>query len=775
MTIVMNLSCHHILLAPSWADEDEARQIVLVDSIDALWLCRDGEYKTVPAWATTWEFERQGSSLAWHIRSFASQSNMMALQGHWLREESIAATILRGIDNGELVGIRRKHADVSASKDPVIESQRLVRDLESKTRGRLSEGGRQFKLVAGADLPGIPDRDSYEVVSNQEARRVLGTWVEQAGTRADLATLLGKAQDMLSPDWHPPMTANGVVLLRKIIARHVASVTPEAAITPSQLRAMLETEKLLQFFARFVDERGKQITGFSGKFEHGSDAEVDMPFSSSGFSPMRDLKGARQAWLRLAEEETKDLVDELKKRWSEIRGKTDEAWKSKEESLIEVLFNEGKLPELTLEAEKKHTFMLRPPVAVAKLSGMYFHVNRCFLLPTAVASLKCLMEIYRANPDSEVLIVGHADAAGDEDCNLQLSCERAEAMKNYLTDDVNGWLAWYEKNNPARKRWGRREDILMIEALVPEEDLADSDHVTAFQEWHNSVKDDTQSCQQSGKRPVGWMELEVDGKIGPKTRRQLILDYMAIDGTSLPIGTRVVTYSCGDYFPHAQDDPQPDRTGDRTKQKDRRVEIFFFAKPFGILPPVPGVADGESSKDAVRACSDKLYPEWRTRAQKEHLIGAPIGSFRLWLCEEDMSPMALRPFTCKLGDLELTGNTDDQGFVLLPHQEPGTSGWIEVSPDERNPDYKVRCEIEIGVVASPRTPLGSSTRLNNLGYYMKKPCEELTDELVEAIRQFQMDQVGLAPTGVIDRETSDRLRAAHEPKRPALLPDDETG
>jgi hypothetical protein len=80
MTMVMNLSCHPILLTPSWADADDARQIVLVDASDALWLCRDDEYEPVPAWATTWEFERQGSSLDWEIRSFASQSNMMALQ-----------------------------------------------------------------------------------------------------------------------------------------------------------------------------------------------------------------------------------------------------------------------------------------------------------------------------------------------------------------------------------------------------------------------------------------------------------------------------------------------------------------------------------------------------------------------------------------------------------------------------------------------------------------------------------------------------------------------
>ena len=76
----------------------------------------------------------------------------------------------------------------------------------------------------------------------------------------------------------------------------------------------------------------------------------------------------------------------MKKRWKEIRGQADDEWKETEENLVEVLLKEGKLPELQLEAEKKHTFMLRPPVALARLHGMYFDTNKCFLLPTAIAS-----------------------------------------------------------------------------------------------------------------------------------------------------------------------------------------------------------------------------------------------------------------------------------------------------------------------------------------------------------------------------------------------------
>jgi outer membrane protein OmpA-like peptidoglycan-associated protein len=622
----MNLHYHYLSLAPSWADEDDARQIVLVEAIDALWMCRDGEYETVPAWEVIWELERQGSSLTWQIRNFASQSNMMGMQESWLRDDEMSAKISFGINRGELVGIRRKQSNVAASKDPVVEQQRLVRDLESKTRGRLSEGGRQFKLVAGADLPGIPDRNSYEVVSNQEARRVLGTWVEQAGTRADLVTLFGKARDMLSPDWRPPLAAKGVVLLRKILAMHVVSVTPGAAITPSQMRAMAEAERPLQFFARFVDEHGKPVTGVFGKFEHGADPEEDMAFSGSEFTRMGEYKGDRQAWLTIAEKNQQKLIDELKKRWQQVRGEPDNEWKKKEEALVEVFLKEGEMLELQLEAEKKHTFMLRPPVALAHMHGMYFDTNKCFLLPTSVPSLKELVALYAKHAGSEVLVVGHADTAGIEDDNLGLSAERADTMKAFLSDDADAWLAWYEEDIPKGKRWGKVEDYDMIDALVPRFERRSARRVLAYQKWHNAQKD----VEGGRKKPEGWEALEPDGVMNATTRRQLVLDYMNLDGTSLPKGTRVVTYGCGEFYPLYKEEGEPDPDTENNKKDgkhvrfNRRVELFFFDKPFGILPAVPGVAEGASSETASQASKgDNLYPEWRIRAMRKYMIDGP--------------------------------------------------------------------------------------------------------------------------------------------------------
>jgi outer membrane protein OmpA-like peptidoglycan-associated protein len=623
----MDFDCPHLSLAPYWADEDDDRRIVLVRAVDALALCRRGGYEKVSSVRASWNFQRESHRLLWNLRGFAIDIGLGNPYEARYDDQELVALFGDRIQHGELVGLRKAEAMAAAEADPTIEQRQLVRAIESQTRGQLSEGGRRYKLVAGADVAGTPDRNSYEVVRHDEGRRVLAKLAGESSGRGELAELLEKARAKLSPDWRPPLPPKGLVLLRRIAAQRAKASSPAPVISPSQMRAMMESEKPLQFFARFVDERGKPVTGFTGDFEHADDPKCDMAFSGSDFARMGDLKGERKAWLKFADEANQDLVDELKKRWQQIRGEADEAWKEKEESLIEVLFKEGKLPELQLEAEKKHTFMLRPPVALARMHGMYFDTSKCFLLPTAARSLKRLPEIYLLHPDSEVLIVGHTDTAGSEAYNLDLSADRADAMKAYLRDDADVWLAWYEKGVRQEKRWGVYEDGLMIAAIVPHEILDGDSEVHAYQEWHNGEAPDARQPDQPRSRPVGWEELKADGIMGPKTRRQLILDYMNLDGTSLPNDTRVVTYGCGEYFPLAEKEGEVDeaaksggKDGEHV-QFDRRVDVFFFAKPFGILPPVPGVADGASSSKATEAAKDdELYPEWRLRAARTYQI-----------------------------------------------------------------------------------------------------------------------------------------------------------
>jgi len=137
-----------------------------------------------------------------------------------------------------------------------VEQRRLVAEIESQTRGRLKEGSREYELVAGADLARVPDRNGYEVVAQGEAHRVLGELAKQSGGRADLTDLFGKARDKLSPDWRPPLAPNGLVLLRRIHTPQAVAASPEPAITPSQLRALMASGWIE---IEFVDELGEPV------------------------------------------------------------------------------------------------------------------------------------------------------------------------------------------------------------------------------------------------------------------------------------------------------------------------------------------------------------------------------------------------------------------------------------------------------------------------------------------------------------------------------------
>jgi outer membrane protein OmpA-like peptidoglycan-associated protein len=103
--------------------------------------------------------------------------------------------------------------------------------------------------------------------------------------------------------------------------------------------------------------------------------------------------------------------------------------------------------------------------------------------------------------------------------------------------------------------------------------------------------------------------LKVDGVAGPKTRKQLITDYMALDGVKLAdqkhFHLNIGTHGAGENYSldatgleldQAAADGQEDRV-------DRRVELFFFDTEFGVEPP-PGTADGPE------------YLEWRARADE---------------------------------------------------------------------------------------------------------------------------------------------------------------
>ena len=222
-------------------------------------------------------------------------------------------------------------------------------------------------------------------------------------------------------------------------------------------------------------------------------------------------------------------------------------------------------------------------VACVQMVGMYFDTNKNFLLPSAVEGIRKMVDVYENYPTSKLLLIGHTDASGYASYNETLSLERAEAVLAYLTDDVQAWLNRYSSALSDSKRWGLGEDLAMLSALP--------DSST-----HESAASPVKSYQES-------RGLEPDGISGPKTRTQLITDYMALDKTSLPASVEATVHGCGEYFP---------LEGSNTEgadAKNRRVEMFFFEK--GIDPAPPG---------SISKSGSIAYPAWVDKIQELHRL-----------------------------------------------------------------------------------------------------------------------------------------------------------
>jgi outer membrane protein OmpA-like peptidoglycan-associated protein len=235
---------------------------------------------------------------------------------------------------------------------------------------------------------------------------------------------------------------------------------------------------------------------------------------------------------------------------------------------------------------------LPPCVVRARLTGILFDTSKCFILPSALDGIRRLGAYYERWGGAHVLVVGHTDTVGQPSYNRPLSSERAEAVAAYLCDDVDAWLAWYGADKPYEKRWGTLEDQHMLTHVQDESGApfwtgacdgnayspGYSDAVARFQQWANDTK---------------GAGLTVDGAMGPASRRPLVEEYMAEDGTTLPTDVTLWTHGCGESHPVIP-------TGDEVEEdRNRRVEIFVFERE--IVPPVPegGGDDG---------CSE--YPAW---------------------------------------------------------------------------------------------------------------------------------------------------------------------
>jgi hypothetical protein len=234
----------HALTLSRFYDHDG--EIVLLGVFDSMRLCREGTYEAIEPFKAIWAFERSlrgfGTTVSWDIRSFVGNLRLSSFPLSGMDDHEVLALVVNGIKRGDLVAVKKVDPAVLASRpvDPSVAKLRLIRDIEAKLNGRMTESGRQYRLIRDIDFEKFPERNYYHVVRQDEAKQVLDALAKQPGTSAELSELFVKARDQLTRDWHALTEPDGLILLRRIPASRAPVANDEPAITPSQFRRLKE-------------------------------------------------------------------------------------------------------------------------------------------------------------------------------------------------------------------------------------------------------------------------------------------------------------------------------------------------------------------------------------------------------------------------------------------------------------------------------------------------------------------------------------------------------
>lgn len=114
-------------------------------------------------------------------------------------------------------------------------------------------------------------------------------------------------------------------------------------------------------------------------------------------------------------------------------------------------------------------------------SGVYFDTSKYNINSASQATLNKLIGIFKENPDTDLVVVGHTDSSGDADYNLTLSKNRAQSVTNYLTK--NGVSAgrlttnWFGETKPVHDNStaeGRAKNRRVNVIILPNEDMIEA-------------------------------------------------------------------------------------------------------------------------------------------------------------------------------------------------------------------------------------------------------------------------------------------------------------
>ncbi len=250
------------------ADENE---VLLVSSIRWIAVRAEGGYREIDTRKALRMLENLDRRRSMDARGFVAEVRIGNFLLSRMDDREVLNLIREAIRDGHVIAVQKGAAE-SDSPGATVEPRRLVAQVEKATRGKLSFRGRQYKLVVGDDLAKVPGRDSYDVVFQTDARAVLDGIAKESATSAEP---LRKASERIGKDWRPPFSQpEGLVLLRRIPV--LASVPKDdgPALTPSQMKALLDPQKpddlVLRLEHLYHDDRPVHEAPFTVELSDGS-------------------------------------------------------------------------------------------------------------------------------------------------------------------------------------------------------------------------------------------------------------------------------------------------------------------------------------------------------------------------------------------------------------------------------------------------------------------------------------------------------------------------
>jgi hypothetical protein len=197
-------------LSPFWQKE----QVLLVRTTDAIRLFREGSHVEVPRQQSLPYLlgaERRGDA----VRDFVAKTRVLSLPLADCDDALLFAHLRKLVEVGTLVLVRACDEGAASETSSLVKQRRTIRALDQTRRQALKFEGRTYRVVADADLSRIPDRDDYTVVGHADAIRVLDGLAKLASPAQ--AAQFQEACKQLTRDWRPPMSPDGIVLLKKIV------------------------------------------------------------------------------------------------------------------------------------------------------------------------------------------------------------------------------------------------------------------------------------------------------------------------------------------------------------------------------------------------------------------------------------------------------------------------------------------------------------------------------------------------------------------------------